>query len=228
MKLLSKATSNAKTKKNLQFEGFMSFILYLAPASEARTGVNLCPASSAGCRKACLFTAGLGKMPSVIAARIRKTLLYLDNPSQFLQMLQEDLEKAEKKAKKAGKNLAIRLNGTSDIAWESTRIIDKFPQIQFYDYTKDVRRLGKTPANYHLTLSASEVTSRVCQLALQQGHNVAVVFRDHIPESYWNHKVLDGDAHDLRFLDERGGRIVGLIAKGSAKKDTSGFVKESA
>ena len=37
-------------------------------------------------------------------------------------------------------------------------------------------------------------------------------------------KVIDGDKHDLRFLDEKN-VIVGLIAKGEAKKDISGFVK---
>jgi hypothetical protein len=35
--------------------------------------------------------------------------------------------------------------------------------------------------------------------------------------------VIDGDANDLRFLDPTG-VIVGLKAKGAAKKDTSGFV----
>ena len=58
--------------------------------------------------------------------------------------------------------------------------------------------------------------------------NVAVVFRDKIPKSYKGYEVIDGDDSDLRFLDkfkswETGG-IVGLKAKGPAKKDKSGFV----
>ena len=36
-------------------------------------------------------------------------------------------------------------------------------------------------------------------------------------------KVIDGDEHDMRFLDEPN-VVVGLKAKGKAKKDSSGFV----
>ena len=41
--------------------------------------------------------------------------------------------------------------------------------------------------------------------------------------TFLNRPVVDGDKSDLRFLDGEN-VIVGLIAKGQAKKDQSGFV----
>ena len=58
--------------------------------------------------------------------------------------------------------------------------------------------------------------------AIAQGMNVAVVFRE-LPESYLGMPVISGDEDDLRFLDPPR-YIVGLRAKGRAKKDTTGFV----
>jgi len=45
-----------------------------------------------------------------------------------------------------------------------------------------------------------------------------------MPETYEGTPVFNGDDSDLRFLDPKG-VVVGLYAKGKAKKDTSGFVK---
>ena len=59
------------------------------------------------------------------------------------------------------------------------------------------------------------------------GGNVAVVFRGALPNTYKGKKVINGDINDLRFLDPKG-IVVGLIQKGRAKKDSSGFVVESA
>ena len=56
---------------------------------------------------------------------------------------------------------------------------------------------------------------------MQQGYNVAIVFNE-LPATYNGYKVIDGTDTDLRFLDEKG-VIVGLVAKGKAKKDLSGF-----
>jgi len=65
----------------------------------------------------------------------------------------------------------------------------------------------------------------VAQVAAAGG-NVAVVF-DGMPNTYAGAPVVDGDASDLRFLDPDG-VVVGLKAKGDAKKDDSGFVKRVA
>jgi hypothetical protein len=45
-----------------------------------------------------------------------------------------------------------------------------------------------------------------------------------MPATYNGLPVFNGDDSDLRFLDPKG-VIVGLYAKGRARKDTSGFVK---
>jgi hypothetical protein len=212
---------NAKTIKGEDL-GYTTGILYLAPSDVS--GFNTCPKASEGCKKACLFTAGRGKFNNVYTARVNKTLRFFKDRSNFVNELKKDIESARKKADKNKMKLCIRLNGTSDISWEKlTDVIQSFPDIQFYDYTKiKTRVLNNTLKNYHLTFSCSESNWNECIEVLNQGHNVAIVF-DSKPKTYQGFKVIDGDSHDLRFLDTKG-VIVGLTAKGDAKKDTSGFV----
>ena len=131
----------------------------------------------------------------------------------------------------------FRLNLTSDIPWENVRkgsktnLIEEFPNVNFYDYTKGFYRMrawldGKMPDNYHLTFSRSEETSdNKMKTILELGGNVAVVFRGSLPKTYLGYKVVDGDENDLRFKDPKG-VIVGLVEKGLAKKDETGFVVE--
>jgi hypothetical protein len=105
-------------------------------------------------------------------------------------------------------------------------IFEAFPEIQFLDYTKNPRRFDRAlPSNYHLTFSVSETNHDIAARLLSRGISCAVVFGvlPH-PPIFLRAKVIDGDAHDLRFLDPKG-VIVGLSPKGNrAKKDTSGFV----
>jgi len=115
-------------------------------------------------------------------------------------------------------------------------LMQKFPETQFYDYTKSFKRMkaflnGELPSNYHLTFSCSETNSKVAQLVLSMGGNVAVVFRNQLPSTWNGVEVINGDKSDLRFLDtpqgiRRSGVVVGLIEKGLAKKDQTGFVQE--
>jgi len=130
----------------------------------------------------------------------------------------------------------FRLNLTSDIAWENiinedgVTIFEKHGKTQFYDYTKSFERMkqfihGELPSNYHLTFSRSEHNDKLCKLVLAMGGNVAVVFRNQLPETWQGYEVINGDENDLRFLD-RQGVVVGLIEKGMAKKDSTGFVQE--
>jgi len=81
---------------------------------------------------------------------------------------------------------------------------------------------GKLPSNYHLTFSKSENNWDKCLDVLNNGGNIAAVF-DKVPDTYLGYQVIDGDKSDLRFLDPKN-VIVGLKAKGKARKDTSGFV----
>lgn len=232
MFLLSDAASNAKTAKNSKHSKFLSYILHLAPAR--LSGYNVCPMASRGCAAACLNSAGRGAFSNVQAARIRKTKLFIEQREVFVQQLVADLQAVERKAKKLNKKAVVRLNGTSDIDWTIVRhnglnVFDLFPNIQFYDYTKVITRLPKLKeiSNYHVTFSKSETNDEHCLQAIALGFNVAVVFAGNVPKAYFGRPTLDGDGHDLRFLDAPG-HVVALKAKGKAKKDTSGFVVQSA
>lgn len=205
----------------------MSFVLHLAPAKVS--GYETCPKRTEGCTAACLNTAGRGgifkkgESTNVIQqARIRKTKMFFENRDQFLADLENDIRLGIKQAEKQGFIPAFRLNGTSDIAWEKYGIIEKFPDVQFYDYTKMRNRKVAHLKNYHLTFSKADGNDMDVRLAASAGMNVAAVFRN-VPETYIGRTVINGDETDLRFLDPKG-VVVGLKAKGKAKKDTSGFV----
>lgn len=218
-------TSDAKTKKGVA-HGVLTGILYLIPDN------TLCPmAQTAKCADGCLVSAGRGAFTSVQKGRARKTALYYQDPVTFVDMLAMDIRKGQRKAAREGLTLAIRLNGTSDIAWEHKRgtngltLFEMFPDVQFYDYTKLPGR--KTPANYHLTVSYSGANPAYAAKAMASRHNVAVVFRTkELPAVFQGRRVINGDITDLRFKDETG-VVVGLYAKGRAKKDTSGFVVDN-
>jgi hypothetical protein len=248
MKLLN-IDANAKTVKG-QKQGYMTAVLYLAPYSTS--GVNLCPmADQAGCAAGCLNTAGRGgisKDSAVFAtdggelpdnaiqrARIARAELFNNNREAFMLQLVKEIQAFRRKAERKGLIPAVRLNGTSDILWETipvgdhANIMAMFPELQFYDYTKVYKRVMRPlPANYHLSVSYSEASQKYALSAAtvteQSGINLVVVFRDKLPETYLGRPVINGDESDLRFLDDTG-VIVGLKAKGRAKKDTtSGFV----
>jgi hypothetical protein len=223
-------TANAKTSKGESL-GYLTGILYLAPADTVE-GINLCPFASKGCKASCLFTAGRGKFSNVMNARIKKTIHFRDDINSFMESLVLSIENVILEARVKGLKPCIRLNGTSDIRFEyyldsnGRNIFEQFPNIQFYDYTKDFHRLAALKGrwkNYHLTFSRSESRANhaQCRKLLDLGVNVAAVFRseDHMPIN-----SIEGDLHDLRFLDKKGGHIVALKAKGDAKKDQSGFV----
>lgn len=225
-------TQNAKTSKGEDL-GYLTGILYMAPANMV-DGVNVCKFASAGCKKACLYSAGRGKFSNVQKARIAKTELYRDNLESFKTSLVWSIKSVIRKASKQGLKPCIRLNGTSDIPWETIQfedgknIFEVFPEIQFYDYTADHTRLdaftGKWK-NYHLTFSRKESRANNVQAEklLSIGVNVAAVYSD-IDKALQDDNRINGDLHDLRFLDGQAGKIVALKAKGDAKKDLSGFV----
>lgn len=219
MKLLS-INNDAKTIKGQQF-GYLTGILYLRPS------IHLCPGATKGCFKSCLNTAGHGAMNSVQQARQRKTELYMKKTDVFKSLLFWEIVELTAKAHKMGLQPAVRINGTSDIDVQKVfkDILEYFTDVQFYDYTKVYKRMFMPcRPNYHLTYSRSEETSlrsiKILTKLLKK--NVAVVF-DEVPEEWEGMKVINGDKHDLRFMDEQG-VIVGLKAKGKARKDNSGFV----
>jgi len=227
-------SGNSKTRKG-EKKGFTTYGIHLAPAS--LSGFNVCDSSSAGCRWACLNTAGRGAMNSVQKARIKKTLFFFKDKQKFLAELWAEIAKSIKSASRKGMTPCFRLNLTSDLPWEKIKfngqnVFDAFPLVTFYDYTKSVERMtafvnGEMPSNYHLTFSRSETNGAIALAILRSGGNVAMVFRKSLPSTYFGHDVIDGDETDLRFLDGKG-KIVGLKEKGLAKKDETGFVLEPA
>ena len=227
MKLLS--TANPKIQKGSKL-GYLSFILHLAPAT--LSGKETCPKRTAGCTAACLNTAGRGGMfrrgettNMIQQARIRKTQYFFADRENFLKDLEADIRKGIKQAARLGLTPVFRLNGTSDLSWEKYGIFEKFPGVQFYDYTKVLGRKVAHLPNYHLTFSAADGNDADVARAIAEGMNVAAVF-DSLPETYMGRPVINADDTDLRFLDPQG-VIAGLKAKGRAKRDTSGFVRRT-
>jgi hypothetical protein len=240
MKLLS--TGNPKVLKGLA-QGFNTYILHLAPADVS--GYETCAKRTAGCTAACLNLAGRGGMfkkgesTNVIQqARIRKTKMFFEDRITFMNLLVKDIELAIKQSKRMGLIPVFRMNGTSDLAFEKYEVVrngklfrnifDAFAEVTFYDYTKILGRKVADIKNYSLTFSAADGNDNDVAKAITQGYNVAVVFGIKktlpMPETYQGLPVFNGDESDLRFLDPKG-VVVGLYAKGKAKKDTTGFVK---
>jgi len=233
--------ADAKTEKGTG-SGYLTGILYLAPGQLAGVG-NLCPHASAGCLAACLFTAGrAGIFEAVNAARVMRTRFLHDNRAGFIAMLRGEIAALIRKAKRRGLRPVVRLNGTSDLAWEklAPELFAEFPRLKFYDYSKSLRRAvafakGELPRNYHLTFSYSETNAAAAGIALAAGVNVAAVAdgvkageRFALPGMTEARPTFSADRHDLRFLDRKGkdgkGRIGILKAKGKARADVSGFV----
>jgi len=234
--------SDAKTSKGQKL-GYFTGIMYLSPYKMADGKTNLCSNATKNCIIGCLNSAGRGAMNSVQDARVKKTLEFLENPKKFMVNIYKEIVKLQKKY---GNSLAIRLNGTSDLPFENIKveledryysnIFEAFPNVQFYDYTKNPRRvLTNTIANYYLTFSRAETKLNIeySRNVLNEGKNVAMVFSKELHEQlvkmgkivYNNREVnvIDGDETDLRFLDMPNS-IVALKAKGKAIKDNSGFV----
>lgn len=217
-------TDNSKTIKGEKL-GFTTYILYLAPHTQNSKGINLCSHASEGCAKACLFNSGAARFDKVQTGKRNKTEWYLDDRNGFMSQLDLEMSKIVNKKKHATSENTpvIRLNGTSDIPWEKYKIRDDknifelYPNVQFYDYTKNHVRFTKVlPSNYHLTFSMSETNKPKCFELLSKGANVAIVFGinkgEDLPLTYKGYEVVNGDETDLRFLDKKN-VIVGLRYK---------------
>ena len=221
---------NPKTDKNKNIKGLEKYrILRLNLAPYNLSGYQVCPMASAGCAKACLHTAGnpiFQKQKDL--GRINRTRFYMQDRTEFLNKLYKELKQHQIYCRKNKLIPVARLNTTSDISFEIHNIFSMFPDIQFYDYTKIPKRVYKYlnkeyPSNYHLTFSLNESNKEDAFSILKSGGNVAIVFRKELPKTYNGYTVVNGDEHDLRFLDPQN-IIVGLKAKGKAKTDYSGFV----
>ena len=249
-RLLSNGNIKLRKRGTIAEEWFITG-LSLAPAKIS--GYNMCAGSSPECRKFCLF--GTGMAPefmhkqsvghnSIWATRIVKTLWYMEDRLSFMDRLVLQIGNLAKKHDRLG----IRLNVFSDRPWETQQVhvdqiqakragvrpgvyrnlMEVFPQVQFYDYTKILKRLDQwhLPANYHLTFSLCEDNTLDATRALFKGYNVAAVM-DEMPDRFLGHRVIDGDEHDLRFLDPTP-VVVRLKPKGALARSDSPFVQRIA
>ena len=240
MRLLS--VGNPKVLKGIK-QGYNTYILHLAPAK--LSGYETCPKRTEGCTNSCLNLAGRGGMfkkgettNNIQKARIRKAKMFFENRAEFMADLVKDIELAIKQSEKKGLIPVFRLNGTSDLSFEKYEVIrngrlyrnifSAFADNIFYDYTKVLGRKIANIPNYSLTFSAADGNDNDVAKAITQGYNIAMVFGIKktlpMPDEYMGLPVFNGDESDLRFLDPKQ-VIVGLYAKGKAKKDETGFVK---
>jgi len=226
---------------------YISAILYLL--QENLSGFQMCAWATDSCREICLGTnSGHSAMVKggevtnqVQVARLKRTILWNQHNEVFLNILRKELNSLVAKAEKKGVKPAFRFNGTSDILIEKTGLMEEYPTVQWYDYTKAKSRMvqflsGKLPTNYHLTYSYTPEREKDAIEVLALGGNVAVVFNEKtkkkggerllpsfIGQYFLGHEIIDGDIHDLRFDDKQGGYVVGLTRKGN-QKDMAFFI----
>jgi hypothetical protein len=219
---LGSVASSSKIAKGLQYNE-MTYILYLAPANQS--GYEVCPMRTKECTEACLTESGHNRIDvkknAINKARIKKTKLFFEERAFFMGWLVAEIEKAKADAESKGMRFSVRLNGTSDIEptlfkHNGRVIFDLFDDVTFYDYTKVAKRfrLLDKYTNYDLTYSFSGYNMFQClQLLDSNKGRVAMVFEGKVlPIQFMGRKVIDGDAYDMRYLDEQG-VIVGLKFK---------------
>jgi len=228
---LGNVNHSAKLIKNSKVNGQLTYGLYLAPYTIS--GHNTCPNSTPECRIGCLFTSGRSAIETfsgiskIKDARIAKTKLFYENNEFFMSWLIAEIKQKREKAKRENLGFSVRLNATSDIDWHKTyfkgyNIFEIFPDVQFYDYTKNPVKFMYKADNYHLTLSYTGRNWDMCEKILSKGHNVAMVFNvkkeSEIPATYKGYDVINGDITDYRVADAKG-IIVGLKWKRIANRD---------
>ena len=194
-------------------------------------GLSMCSLSCV------LWEGGHGRTDHVRDARINLTNWYYEDRKSFRAALLAEAESIERN--RGPYRIACRPDTDSDIKWEKT-----IPQMfafnwDWYDYTKLPERLLDKPANYHLTYSVNDGTTKDdLRLVYKAKANICVVF-----DSLWNPQwskfgylpatyrdalgrvwpVIDGDQSDFRFLDPAGVCVglrlkAGLDAKDNARE----------
>jgi hypothetical protein len=218
--------------------GIATYAIYFAPYK--LSGYNVCANATTECIMGCLNTSGRVKMDihnTIVTARINRTKAFYEHREKFMSLLINEITRAKRKAKRDNMEFAIRLNGTSDLTPEifksfGQNILQLFPDVQFYDYTKIPNRVNLTKkySNYHLTFSYTGDNWADCQMALENNVNVAVIFDvkkgKALPETFNGYKVIDGDLSDYRPLDEEK-VIVGLRWKLIANKANNDAIRAS-
>ena len=208
--------SSLKVEKG-EAMGWTTRVLYMAPGSEAfgGDGRTLCPWAGS-CEAVCLgHNSGQMAMSNSKRARLWKTAFYMGDRHRWRDLLQLEVDAF---GSRGGKR-AVRVDGTSDTG-EARKLWSR--GVQLYDYTKNLGRAKRvntlwSPGLWHVTYSVSERSNLLdVDNLLRDGGNAAVVFAarkgEPLPKTWRGHEVVDGDAHDLRFLDGPG-KVAGLRFK---------------
>jgi len=218
---LGKINHSSKLAKNSKVNQY-TYAIYLSPANTS--GYNVCSHSTPECRLGCLATSGrqaieiFSGIDKIKNSRITKTKLFYENRDYFMAWLIAEIKAGQQKAERDGYYFSVRLNATSDIDWQNVyfhglNIFEIFPNINFYDYTKNPAKYINKPKNYHLTFSYTGRNWNQCKVILEQGNNIAMVFNttkeSELPLKYKGFKVINGDLTDYRIADGKG-IIVGL------------------
>jgi hypothetical protein len=219
---LGSISKTVKHKKSIKY-GELTYSLYLAPAKSS--GYEVCPGRTAECTRLCLNESGMNTMVQctkgdvINRSRITKTRLFFEDREFFMKWMIFEINAGITKARKMGLLFSVRLNNTSDInpinfQLNGKNIIELFPFVQFYDYSKIKERadLMKIYNNYDLTYSFNGYNMLECMTMLQNKVRVAMVFKKKIPESYLGYRVINGDQYDMRHRDDEP-TIVGLKYK---------------
>ena len=228
---LGKVAQSAKMRLSYE-NGTMTYCLYLAPATMAGrtnkgTRINVCPKSE-HCKAFCLNGSGQNKCDELARgvegskinkSRIKKTRLFYNDRDTFMRLLIHELKRYQKSAREKNMGFSVRLNGTSDLSPvlfkdpdTGLNLLELFPDVQFYDYTKVYNRikLMEQYPNYDLTFSYDGYNWDECEKFLQNGGKVAVVFFDEkLPKYFGSYKVVSGNDYDMRYLDPKQS-IIGL------------------
>lgn len=226
-----------KIIKSQKVDAVLTYAMYLAPASTS--GYQVCPFSTPECRKGCLATSGRAAIElwsginTIHDCRIKKTKLFFEQQDFFMAWLIAEIKMYQRKAVNKNLGFAVRLNGTSDVHWQQIyfdglNIFEHFPEVQFYDYTKQASKFENKASNYNLTLSYTGRNWDACKELLNKGINVAMVFNipqnKQLPTMFDGFDVIDGDITDTRFKDKKGG-IAGLHWKNIADRKANDEVK---
>ena len=233
MKLLSTPTTNYKANKNIKL-GYHTYFLSLAHSDIS--GFNVCPMANrlkanennknkSNCSSVCVgYNGNAQRFKSIMKARIRKTRLFFEDRTEFMNLLIKDIERAINYSLKRNYIPTFRLNAYSDIKWENIKIehnnktynniFELFHYVTFYDYTKHHNR--KTPKKYELTYSYYG-NKKAFNNVLKSDQNIAIVFNE-LPKTFKGRKVVNADNTDLRLKENDGKKVIaGLTFKGSKK-----------
>lgn len=201
-------SSSVKWSKVDGFKKYGVTGLYLAPATHIK-GLNTCKFFGL-CKSGCIGYTGMlgfhqqGSLEWKTYALYHHTVTFLTDliKAIYLQAFKASIE---------GKEVFARLNGSSDIRWETILDLDSmtadFAGLKgFYDYTK-YPRVNNPYQSYHLTYSLSETTTdKQLQYNVNTLGRVAIVVPKKDKLRLLNDYptvFCDGDLHDMRPLDTK-------------------------